>query len=488
MKTKFNFGPRGGGQIRFAALLITFILVMAYSSVSSQAIDFQGDNLFRSNGYGVTNHTVEVCIKEIDLTPTWDCDDWDVGACSGEIYEGEIEPSDIYYNSLRIYPYSDNDYSDYINGVSTADIVKLVWNRTAYEPFDSPFKFVSGDVDYDHDVDEDDEDMIGDLILSYITSFDRTSWEWFNREELEDNSTAFDSDPYDWTINELHPGGIVFEPLTYLQLANTANHGDWFDLRNTKIGDITGCTYTTINTWVCNSCYTLKGNDEVFSRSESVNLLNKDLIPSSKLSKGSTFDLLISCDFNTSLLGFQIPLTMPSEYFEVLEVIELSDKQIKYNNCNEKNEFNCLWFDKLGIANQFTPNEALFRLKVRVKKDLHNLRSLITTNKLKEIEFVDENAEVIEQKVKLSVENLKPNQFEAYIKFENQHQLEILSSSNNSIHIELFDLQGRIISRDEMDGVIGINHWDIPSNLVVGTYLIRVSMDHGVQIVRNFSH
>lgn len=111
---------------------------MAYSSVSSQAIDFQGDNLFRSNGYGVTNHTVEVCIKEIDLTPTWDCDDWDVGACSGEIYEGEIEPSDIYYNSLRIYPYSDNDYSDYINGVSTADIVKLVWNRTAYEPFDSP--------------------------------------------------------------------------------------------------------------------------------------------------------------------------------------------------------------------------------------------------------------------------------------------------------------------------------------------------------------
>ncbi|MEI2694746.1 MAG: T9SS type A sorting domain-containing protein [Saprospiraceae bacterium] len=487
MKTKFNFGRTRGGQIRFATLLITFILVMAYSSVRGQ-IEFVGDNLFRSNGYGVTNHTVEVCLLVLDNMSPWDCEDWDVGACNGEVYEGEIYPTLGQDHALRILPYSDNDYSDYINGVSTADIVKLVWNRTAYEPFNSPFKFVSGDVDYDHDVDEDDEDMIGDLILSYITNFDRTSWEWFNREELEDNSSAFDSDPYDWTINELHPGGIVFEPLTYSQLANEANHGDWFDLRNTKIGDITGCTYTTINTWVCNSCYTLKGNEEVFTRSESTNLLNKDLIPTSKLGKGSTFDLLISCDFNINLLGFQIPLTIPAEYFEVLEVVKLVDKQIKYNNCKEKNEFNCLWFDKMGIANQFAPNEALFRLKVRVKKDLNNLRSLITTNKLKEIEFVDANADVNEQTVNLSIENLKPNQFEAYIKFENQHQLEILSNSNNSIHIELLDLQGRIISRDEMDGVIGINHWDIPNNLVVGTYLIRVSVDHAIQVVKVFSY
>jgi hypothetical protein len=181
-------------------------------------------------------------------------------------------------------------------------------------------------------------------------------------------------------------------------------------------------------------------------------------------------------------------LTIPAEYFEVLEVVKLVDKQIKYNNCKEKNEFNCLWFDKMGIANQFAPNEALFRLKVRVKKDLNNLRSLITTNKLKEIEFVDANADVNEQTVNLSIENLKPNQFEAYIKFENQHQLEILSNSNNSIHIELLDLQGRIISRDEMDGVIGINHWDIPNNLVVGTYLIRVSVDHAIQVVKVFSY
>jgi hypothetical protein len=181
-------------------------------------------------------------------------------------------------------------------------------------------------------------------------------------------------------------------------------------------------------------------------------------------------------------------LTIPAEYFEVLEVVKLVDKQIKYNNCIEKNEFNCLWFDKVGIPNQFVQNEDLFRLKIRVKKDLSNLKPLISTNKLKEIEFVNENAEVIEQNVHLRIENLLPNQFEAYIKVENRDQLEILSNSKSKIQIAIFDLQGRNILRDEIVGVVGINHWDIPNHLVSGTYLIRISIDHGVQILRKYSH
>ncbi len=138
-----------------------------------------------------------------------------------------------------------DDYSDYLNGVSTADIVKMARNRLNYEPFDNPYKFVSGDVDYDYDVDEDDEDAVLDLIFGYITAFDRTSWEWFRAYFVDNNYGTFSGDPYAYTINEEWPGGIIYPALSYATYDTYPER--YFDFRTTKIGDVYGCSGTSHN-------------------------------------------------------------------------------------------------------------------------------------------------------------------------------------------------------------------------------------------------
>ncbi|HZV71251.1 MAG TPA: hypothetical protein VFG10_16970 [Saprospiraceae bacterium] len=171
----------------------------------------------------ITNHTV----YNLPSDPV-------TGSCPYEYYSTEdlqlynINEDDE-VNTLKIRPYSDNDRSDYVNGVSTLDMY-AIYLHLHYSPQfedrspeeDAPYRYISADADYDNDVDDDDIDMIQDLILALRDDLNRNSWEWVLNDEVQEGEERFNEYPYmyDFVIDYNWPGsdGIILPDLSTNQI------------------------------------------------------------------------------------------------------------------------------------------------------------------------------------------------------------------------------------------------------------------------------
>ncbi len=472
MKNKFNFVDFGGGQIRFAALLITFILVMAYSSGIGQTttpVSFVGDDRDRDNAYGVQDHTFEVCMAYIiNGNPTsYTCDDYTTYNCATSFagtYLGSIDVAEDYDNILKIYPYSVNNYADYLNGVTTADIVRIQQHILNTVPITDPFRKVSADAEGDKDIDTDDVDEIRDLILGRISNLTRTSWEWWNSEEIIYYGTTWTNNPWNYTINQNWPGGIIFGGLDHSELEDSDNHHLWFDFQTTKIGNIQDG-----NDWVCGTD-DLK-NEQLMTRSSWS--FNKSAIPVMHLDAGTYFDLIIRNDIDSKLLGFQLPILLTSGYFDVISVV--SNKAFNaYWNFNKNNgDFTSLWYS-LNLEGIDLPEMSeVIRIRVLLKKDIENLNTLINVNGIKPIEFVNDDLGTRINGISLEIENIIPSTFKIQVSNIQNLDIEILSPASGESLLNLYEISGKMILSNKMNLVNGINDISLPESLSPGVYFIN---------------
>ncbi len=151
-----------GGQIIFASftLLLFSMPLFSYEQVGYYTIE--GESLWRNQGYGVSNHKFHIenyllyNHTSYILSP-----DPVTGSCDYNYYTSDIMPlynfdEDAQENTLKIRPYSINNYSDYINGVNVLDcyaIAAQVSNSSYFAGLsptdDAPYRFISADADYD---------------------------------------------------------------------------------------------------------------------------------------------------------------------------------------------------------------------------------------------------------------------------------------------------------------------------------------------------
>jgi hypothetical protein len=166
------------------------MFLLCFTAFGQTPLNIDGESLFQTHGYGVENHKFEVEVIKIVSPYAYNFSSPDplvTANCPYEIFSGSIGTYSMdtdNINSLIILPHSINDNNDYLDGVTTLDVIHIQRHilgiadlNTLTPTADLLYRKISADADESRTITTDDTDMIRDLILGIRSDFTRTSWE-----------------------------------------------------------------------------------------------------------------------------------------------------------------------------------------------------------------------------------------------------------------------------------------------------------------------
>ncbi len=441
-----------------------------------------GESLWRNQGYGVANHNFDIknyLIDEMDEYPL--NPDPTTAACPYEIYTSEVMPlydqEDEYNNTLKIRPYSINNYTDYTNGVSAQDLLAIANHLIGNPSFESrsptedfPFRYISGDADYDNDVDLDDADMIQDLLLGYRYDLERNSWEWVHKEEVEDAEERFEESPYDFVIDYNWPGseGIILPGLSTDQIE--ANNGDYFDFRTTKIGDIvanSSWTYPSANSWVC-------GSGSYFSGGE-VSTRSIDNSIGTKVRAGTIVKVAVDLNVVDDIYAIQLPISFSEKDYELVGVDFAMGYNPRWNYNPIIQSLVVLDFAKHGDP-LIIPRGKLAEITLKAKHEIRNVQSSISWNSEWNVEIIGKDESQLNAELKLEIIEIIPSELFLEIRYDGGYsKVYIESPKGQMVSMKFFTYQGQPLYEDQIVLNRGENYFQIPNHYLPGLYLVCVN-------------
>lgn len=440
-----------------------------------------GESLWRNQGYGVANHKFDIKNYLIDEMTEYPLNpDPVTGSCPYEFYTTDIMPlydeEEEYNNTLKIRPYSINNYSDYTNGVSAIDLVAIaahITNTTTFESRtptdDAPYRYISADADYDNDVDYDDTDMLQDLLLGIRYDLERNSWEWVHKEEVEDAGARFVSSPYEFVIDYNWPGseGIILAGLSTDEIQ--ANNGDYFDFRTTKVGDIianSSWTYPSSNSWICGSGTYFTGG-EVETRTVDV--------PTRRIVRpGSIITVEIDIHKDSDIFALEIPVALQEGDFEIVDM-EFGEGYFPRWNYNKYLQgLVFVDYSKNGVPLDIQ-NGRLVSFKIKALHEISDLFKSISWHAERPIEMVGKDESLLQSDVQLKIKDILPPDLYVEIRSDGWRYVAYIESPlEQNVTFQLMDGLGQILNKDQVLIYKGDNLIPIEYNLVSGIYLLSV--------------
>lgn len=407
-----------------------------FSQFQPTALNITGESYFRDHNFGVTNHTFQIDVIWISQDPGWHSNSpLTTQACLSEVYNCDIYLDYGGYNTLRVLPYSDNDQSDYLNGVTTADLYILSNHLNNSSPITDGYRKIAADPDNNWTITSNDYYMIRDLILGSIDQFDRDSWEWFNEAELNSlSSGAFDSDPFGYELSYNWPGGIIFPSLTYSYISSHQHL--YFDYSNTKVGELKDGGTVNQNSWVCGTYF--KPKDGIVTRTiDGHNLILK----------GMTFDLDVIVQSPISdCVAYEIPIHIDHAKFNIKEVKLSNDTKAMYHYNPDHNKLVVLMHDLNSTQHSFNVDQNLVHITLEAKTDISNLDHNLFVENNRNIEFVDSKAATIPSDIEYRISNIKSSTLKAIIAQSNHNaHLEVWNIENRPLTIKIINLEGKIL-------------------------------------------
>lgn len=303
---------------------------------------------------------------------------------------------------------------DYLNGVSTLDIVRMQKHILGIEVFNSPYKVIAADVDGSNSVSAIDLVNLRRLILGAISVLpnEQPSWKFVDADQ------DFDNINQPWPVNEtINLYGVN---------GNMLNQ----DLIAVKMGDVT-----------YNANASGFGDDNMLENRSAQNI---DLIlDRTEIKAGESIDIPVYISEISEIVGFQYAINLGSN----LAFNGITDGQITFADNNYRTEKNTLFISWDHVyGSTINPDEALFYISVTANSDASSTELSLLNDKLN-AEIYDLDGTVygleIENRSELTTEFVvyqnKPNPFSAYtdIEFDNP------SASN--VTLTITDVQGRVI-------------------------------------------
>lgn len=424
---EFNSAPPHFVSTKFGHLkfLILFLLLM-YNNNAFTQLSITGNSFFRANTFGVEDHQFTISVKfnggnYTSVGPLY------TGSCGWETYSGSISPSQLYPNDLKIMPTTWNDASDYLNGVTVADIVAIVRHIENLVPITDGFLKVAADPASPlSTIDDDDVQQIRDLILGNRNDFTRTSWEWFNAYDISQLAN-FDGSPWGSIIGA---SGIDFNGISYSTIAN--NIARYFDYRSTKVGEV---KKTTPNSWVCGT-YSFAPNDIIKSRTtdETRILLPGMLLDLDIISKGSSSDCV----------GFEIPIHIDHNQFDLKNVSINGNFPAEFHYNADVDKLVILMADTKLKPHTIYVNQKLIHIKLEVKEKITDIDYQYFIRKERNVEFVNSLAEPLPLGIEFNISNVRSPSLKAEFNQDSkQNDIHIWNTLNQPLNIDIYDLNGQ---------------------------------------------
>jgi hypothetical protein len=290
-------------------------------------------------------------------------------------------------DNYTISPVKDNNW---LNGISTYDLVLITRHITSFAPFDSPYKVIAADVNKSGTVTTFDIVQLRKLILGVIDSIPgNDSWRFINKSQTFNDIL----DPFAQPLQE---------KITFGSLQNGINTGDFVGI---KVGDVN-------NTATAN--LTSQSADRT-----AVGTLNLDL-EDRQLKAGEEVLVKFNSDDLAQVLGYQMALAFNTEEMEIVNITAGNVPDMNQSNfgTSRLNEgfLTTSWNTTLvGVG-----TKEVFSLLIRVKKDGTLSKMIRLSNRITNTEAYNHSGGILDINLRFGKTNTSTGEGVAVELYQNE--------------------------------------------------------------------
>jgi hypothetical protein len=341
---------------------------------------------------------------------------------------------------------------DAINGISTADIVKIQRHILGIEDLDSPYKIIAADVNKSNTITAADISEIRRLILGVNAEFTKTS-SWLIIPA--DHVFADPANPWGYPAEK----SIV-----------TVKESNKVDFTAVKMGDVNNSANAG-----------LKDKSET----RNANTLNF-IIDESELKAGDMYSMHLKAANFTDVNGFQFTLNYDKNHltFEGMQsaILEIDESNFGLNR-TESGILTMSWNHKAELS--YSEDATLFILKFKVVKGGFAGKMFAVTSDVTTAEAYRSNLQFTSD-VKLMVrsESLKESGiFELYQNapnpFAKETDISFRLNENTDAVLSIYDVTGKVIYQNHVNGIKGMNTITIKREDLRGSGMYFYQLDSG---------
>ena len=347
--------------------------------------------------------------------------------------------------SYTLTPHKNNDF---LNGVTTLDLVLIQRHILALERLDSPYKLIAADIDRSNQITARDLIELRKLILGIYTELpENTSWRFVDAEyNFPDKSDPWIEEfPEDYSIDNLNQNMDI-------------------DFIGTKIGDVNNDV----------TAHSLSKEIEIQQRSGSLvfEIEARELMPYTPTS------IIVSSRSYTDISGWQGTLEFDPELLEILDFVPLGlDVTAKENiNLTEQNNGWISFSYNSIVEESIDADEELFEIIVKAKKQINTRSVFELSSRVTKLEAYRSYDQVID----ISLDyNLKDNSSIVSIypnPWVERTEIHFNLHETGRVEFEFYDLNGNLIFTKTEHFEAGKNSTTVERSQFVNAGIVYVKM------------
>jgi hypothetical protein len=316
-----------------------------------------------------------------------------------------------------------NKSGDYMNGVSTLDIVMIQRHMLGIESFESPYKIIAADINNDTMINSIDLVQLRSVILGVKNAFDNASWRFPIANQFIDVNQVF---PYQEKMGILVDGD------------KSDNH-----FRAVKIGDVTGDVKADVQ------------NAQAEARTSSVLNLS---ISEQAAKAGQIVEIPVTADTYKDVFGYQFTLNLKDATFEGIQPAKL---QISDANIGIINESTVTFSYAVAQAENAAQDEVLFTIRLKAVKPGNISQMMSVSSDITRAEAYM-GTDIRVAPVKLNFTNTGADQNITLLQnepnpFRSQTQIQFLLPAAGKAGLKICDANGKLLWSRVVEGVQGMN-------------------------------
>jgi len=326
--------------------------------------------------------------------------------------------------------------TDFLNGVSTLDLVLIQRHMLGIAEFNSPYKLIASDINKDNKVNTADLVELRKTILGIQEGYlNNSSWRFMDTGHQFTDPT----NPYQFADK------VVLSGIDY----NTAG----IDFMGIKIGDVNEtATY---------------GIQQKNTEGRSVVELLQNTVTGKS---GQEVEVLI--ETNQSLqqfFGLQMSLYVSPELGTITNIhspLQLENEHINWNMVDQ-GIVNLSWNDIQGTDISGT----LATIKVKLTKDVSNASLIgLAENQIKSEIYMSEGNQILPYGVRIGQQSVESNEFQVYQNIPNpfaeKTSIGFVLPEQGSATLTVYDVTGKVIYTKEGQFEKGVNYFELDNNLL----------------------
>ncbi|MBK8956119.1 MAG: HYR domain-containing protein [Saprospiraceae bacterium] len=365
--------------------------------------------------------------------------------------DGHFMFGDLNYGPTSEYLVRPLRNDNHVNGVSTADIVKIQRHILSIEYLNSPYKIIAADVNSSASITASDVTEIRKLILGVNSEFTKVqSWTFVPKEYVFPNPSV----PYNAPREKM------------IQMPDASTHNE--DFVAVKMGDVTGNAIA---------------NNVTASTTRTKERLNLE-IETGKLVAGESYTVEFKSSNFTEIIGYQFTLNFDNTamFFEKFEsgVLQLDETNFGMAHI-DAGKITTSWNNR--EAQSFEADEVLFSITFKALKNSSITELLAITSDVTYAEAY--NSKLEERGVELGVRTdngvVESGVFELYQNSPNPFDVETVINfrlpNAAPALLTIYDVTGKVIRVYDIKGVKGLNSIRIDKDEINASGVLYYQLD-----------